>query len=285
MADHEPLRRAVLVGDLTRVGVPHGGLLMVHSSLRSLGHVAGGADTVVGALLEALGPSGTLVVPTFTYPVANEPGFVFDPLHTPSNMGAISEAARQRPEARRSIHLWHSVAAIGPLAESIATSGGASAWDSDSPMRRVLDGEGVFLLLGVPYQNLTAVHLCEVEFDVPYRNSRVVTAKMRRADGSIVPLVSAGHARQRGHPGSDFNRLGQRMEDAGLVKLGTVGNAIARLFQAHDLHRSARELYAQDPRGFLKQNGGVTRLSHGHTLETPKGEYCVADPARMYRAP
>ena len=283
VTNHEPLGHAVLVRELTRVGLPRGGLLMVHSSLRSLGRVAGGADTVVDALLDALGPLGTLVVPTFTYPVANEPGFVFDPPHTPSYMGSISEAARRHPKARRSTHLLHSVAAIGPLAETIATSGGASAWDADSPMRQVLDRDGAFLLLGVPYQNLTAVHLCEVEFDVPYRKSRVVTAKMRNADGSIVPLVSAGHPRRSGHPGSDFNRLGQRMEDAGLVKPGTVGNAIARLFQAHDLRRSARELYAQHARGFLKQNGRVTRLSYGHTVETPKGEYCVADPARIYR--
>ena len=83
----EPLDRATLVRDLTRLGVPRGGLVMVHSSLRSLGHVAGGAETVVDALLETLGPEGTLVVPTFTYAVAREPGFVFDPLHTPSLHG------------------------------------------------------------------------------------------------------------------------------------------------------------------------------------------------------
>ena len=89
----EPLDRATLVRHLTRLGVPCGGLVMVHSSLRSLGHVAGGAETVVDALLETLGPEGTLVVPTFTYVLAREPDFVFDPLHTPSYMGAISDAA------------------------------------------------------------------------------------------------------------------------------------------------------------------------------------------------
>ena len=278
----KPLDRATLVRDLTRLGVLRGGLVMVHSSLRSLGHVAGGADTVVDALLEALGPAGTLVVPTFTYPLAREPGFVFDPLRTPSLMGAISEAARRNPKARRSIHLWHSVAAIGPLADTIVTSGGESAWDVDSPMRQIRDRDGRYLLLGVPYQNLTAVHVCEVELRVPYRKAVRIETKMRRADGSLAPLVSIGCPPQPGHPGSDFNRLGQRMEDAGLVRVGEVGNAVARLFGGNDLRRMACELYLLDASGFLQQGGAMTRLAYGHTIETDRGEHCVAAPSLMY---
>lgn len=277
-----PLDRAALVSDLTRLGIPRGGLLMVHSSLRSLGHVVGGANAVVAALLDTLGPTGTLVVPTFTYPIAREPGFVFDPLRTPSLMGAISDAGRRHPGARRSLHLWHSIAAIGPLAETIVTAGGESAWDVDSPMRQIRDRDGQYLLLGVPYQNLTAVHVCEIEVQVPYRKAVRVETEMRRADGSFVPLVSVGCPPQPGHPGSDFNRLGQRMEDAGLVRVGEVGNAVARLLGGHNLRRAARDLYEQDANGFLRQDGLVTPLAYGHTLESDRGEHCVADPDGMY---
>ena len=280
----QPLDRAALVSAFTRLGVPRGGLLMVHSSLRSLGHVAGGAPTAVDALLETLGPEGTLVVPTFTYPLARDPGFVFDPLRTPSLMGAISDAGRRHPRARRSLHLWHSIAAIGPLAETIVASGGASAWDVDSPMCQIRDRNGQYLLLGVPYQNLTAVHVCEIEVQVPYRKAVRVETKMRRADGSLVPLVSVGCPPQPGHPGSDFNRLGQRMEDAGLVRVGEVGNAVARLLGGHDLARMARELYSEDANGFLRQDGVVTPLAYGHTIESDRGEHCVADPDGMFGA-
>ena len=279
-----PLRRADLVRDLAGTGVRRGDLLMVHSSLRSIGFVEAGPETVVDALLQAVGPEGTLVVPTFTYPSAGDPEFVFDPVHTPSGMGAISEAARRRPEARRSIHLAHSVAAIGPLAATIATSGGASAWDADSPMRQVFDRSGRYLLLGVPYQNLTAMHLCEVWLGLPYRKARISEGLMRHPDGSCTPLVSIGTPPLPGHPGSDYNRLGQRMEDAGLVTLGIVGNAVARLLDARDLRTMARDLSQQDPHGFLRQGGAVTALAYGHTIESDKGEHCVVDPARMYPA-
>jgi hypothetical protein len=47
-------------------GVRPGGVLLVHSSLRALGWVSGGPLTVVHALLDLLGPDGTLVVPSQT---------------------------------------------------------------------------------------------------------------------------------------------------------------------------------------------------------------------------
>ena len=74
------------------------------------------------------------------------------------------------------------------------------------------------------------------------------------------------------------------MEDAGLVRVGEVGNAVARLFGGHDLRRMARELYEQDDLAFLRQGGVVTRLAFGHTIETDRGEHCVVDSTRMYGA-
>ena len=59
-----PLRLPDLVRDLASLGVRRGDLLMVHSSLRSIGLVESGPETVVDALLQALGPEGTLVTPT-----------------------------------------------------------------------------------------------------------------------------------------------------------------------------------------------------------------------------
>ena len=279
-----PLRRADLVRDLARLGVPRGGLLFIHSSLRSIGYVEGGAGAVVDALLESLGPQGTLVVPTFTDPAARDPDFVFDPFNTPTYLGAIPEAARRRPGFRRSIDLDLSVAAIGPLAETIVTSGGDDGWDGDSPMGQVNRLNGMLLLLGVPYQNLTAVHVCEVELGVAYRPARLLERRMHRPDGSLVPLRCYVHPPQSPWPGSDFNRLGRRMEDAGLVKVGRVGNAIARLFYGHHLRSMAEELYKSDPNGFLKQGDAVTALAYGHTVELLRGELCVVDPGRIYGA-
>ena len=75
--------------------------LVVHSALRTLGPVDGGADAVIDALLEVIGPSGNLAVPTFSrvYP---PPAPYFDPSGTPSGTGILTEVLRKRPEAVRS---------------------------------------------------------------------------------------------------------------------------------------------------------------------------------------
>ena len=283
-----------LAEDLAGLGIPHGGLLFVHSSLSAIGEVEGGADTVVDALLETLGPDGTLVVPTFTYadphdyPDSINPNWIFDPANTHSGMGAITNAVRMRKNALRSVHLWHSVAAIGPLAEKVVTGNGktwASAWDANSPMAWTFDNGASILMLGVPYQNLTAIHVWEVEFNVDYRETTFITRRTPLHDGTLVPLASQVHARKDWHPGSDFNRFGERMEKVGLVGVGHVGNAVARLFTASDAHEMARTMYQEDNAAFLKQGESVTKLSYAHTISNVKGTQCVVDPARAFPTP
>ena len=98
------LTRDAIAAALREVGVQSGDVLFVHSSLSSMGYVEGGSDAAVDALLDALGPEGTFVVPTFTFSRRGGGRRVFDPANDPSEMGRISETARTRAGARRSRH-------------------------------------------------------------------------------------------------------------------------------------------------------------------------------------
>lgn len=49
-----------LAADFAALGVHPGMIVMVHSSLRRVGWTVGGPVTVIRALLQALGPEGTL---------------------------------------------------------------------------------------------------------------------------------------------------------------------------------------------------------------------------------
>ena len=60
------ITREQLTADLTSLGLKPGDVVMVHSSLSALGPVDGGADTVVDALLEAIGPTGTVIAVDMT---------------------------------------------------------------------------------------------------------------------------------------------------------------------------------------------------------------------------
>ena len=98
------------------------------------------------ALLTAVGPEGTVMVPTFNHGQAE----VFDLRTTPSVNGAITEALRQRPQAYRSLHPTHPLAAIGPLAELLtAEHMHLETFDLRSPLGKLAALGGWILLLGV----------------------------------------------------------------------------------------------------------------------------------------
>ena len=98
--------------DLKRLGVRRGDAVMMHSSLSALGPVEGGAETVVDALLDAVGPSGTLLVPAFRDSVWGDPAdfMITDccpcaerlcPSRQPGFQGIIAETVRRRPGSLR----------------------------------------------------------------------------------------------------------------------------------------------------------------------------------------
>ena len=81
-----------LAEDFRRMGIKEGDALMVHSSLKSIGWVEGGADTVIDAILSVIGEEGVLFVPTLTA-TFHPPGYgplqnnAWDPRLTPTRVG------------------------------------------------------------------------------------------------------------------------------------------------------------------------------------------------------
>src|SRR5262245_36948053 len=104
-----------LAAQLKALGVREGGVLLVHTSFRAVRPVEGSPLGLIGALGEALGPDGTLVMPTMT-----SGDTVFDPRSTPSDgMGITAELFWRQPGVLRSTHPGASFAAQGPLADRI----------------------------------------------------------------------------------------------------------------------------------------------------------------------
>src|SRR3989337_1692670 len=113
------INKIIISEGLRNLGVPEGCVLIVHSSLSSLGYVDGGAETVVKAIMETIGKEGTLVVPTLTgnETLSRDNPPVFDVKNSKGLAGIIPEYVRKHPDSVRSLHPTHSVAAIGPLAQ------------------------------------------------------------------------------------------------------------------------------------------------------------------------
>ena len=212
--------------DLRRLGIAAGDILFVHSSFKSLGPVVGGADSVIEALEEAIGPEGLLLMPSFNLIKWELRPETWDPQNTPSTVGWITERFRQLPGVYRSDHYSHSVAARGRGAKAfvgghLREEGLGSHWDREpwgktfglhSPMYKAYQAGGKLLMLGVDYYTSTYVHLVEAMY--------WHTLRARRGDSE----------REPGFPALDRVKLGAFWERSGEPRHGRVGDAACRLF-------------------------------------------------------
>ena len=220
--------RSRLAGAASQLGVRRGGIVLVHSSLSALGFVPGGAETVVAAMLDAVGPSGTVVMPTHTWEWMDQGERTFDVRATPSCVGIITEQFRKLPHAIRSLHPTHSVAAIGPMAAELMADHqkAASPCGEGTPYMRILE-QGQVLLLGVGLQYNTVFHTIEAMTQAPYLLSDVADQfTILDEDGSSTFVSIRRHRLQvrRNFPGVED--LLVRSET--LVK-GMVGRSVLRL--------------------------------------------------------
>jgi aminoglycoside 3-N-acetyltransferase len=257
------------------VGVRPAQTVLIHSALRTFGRVDGGAETVVDALLDVLGPRGTLVAPTFTFvhEIEKEPPLI-DPGADRSEMGAITEAVRRRPDARRTAAYRHSFAAVGHRADVIASVDPILApFDLRSAFGLMLALDTQVLLLGVTYANSTSHHFAEWMSDVPYRHTVARRVRLRRPDGAVREMTMTDYQPRPsddgsyyGSRGTDFNHLGRMLEERGSVGVAPVGNAMVRRFAVQDLIALATDEAWRDHNVFRTPEGHkdhITQLADG----------------------
>lgn len=159
--------RDMLARNFLRAGLRPGSRVIVHSSLRSIGKVKGGAMSVIAALQATVGPMGTIVMPTFTFsmiPWSKEP-YIQDT--SPSRVGLITETFRKVRGVLRSNHPSHSFAVWGDQAQVVAQSH-IDAVGKRSPLGWLLENGGQIVQIGTGQMTSTSLHLCEELAEVPY---------------------------------------------------------------------------------------------------------------------
>lgn len=232
---------AQVVEQLRALGVRQGGVLLVHTSFKAVRPVEGGPLGLIAALRAAIGPQGTLVMPTMT---SGET--VFDPRSTPTeSMGITAELFWRQPGVVRSTHPGGSFAAAGPLAGQICRPQPLSPpHGSESPVGHVHELGGQVLLLGVTHSEDTTLHLAEAIARVPYSVSHPCVVEV---DGVASTMMIA----ETDHCCTRFRLADDWLRERGLQRVGKVGNADARLVNARDVVAVALEHLAMDPLIFL----------------------------------
>jgi aminoglycoside 3-N-acetyltransferase len=240
--------RRDIVHGLHQLGLKTGANVLVHSSLSSFGYVEGGADAVIDALIDAVGPRGTVLVPTLTGSEAlnaENPPF-YDPQETPCWTGRIPQTVRQRLDAVRSLHPTHSVAAIGARARAL-TQGhefSITPCGPDSPYGRLAQAGGYILLIGVTHGVNTTFHHVEEIVGVPYHiQPGLVAARVKTGD-EVRTIHLMLH---RYGPRRCFERMEPPFRERGIQVDGQIGLAQVRLIDARRMVEITRQALLQDP--------------------------------------
>lgn len=245
LAAHPQVRAATieeLVADLAALGVRPGGVLLVHTSFRAVGPVVGGPLGLIAALRTAVGPTGTVVMPTMTDGLG-----VFDPRTTPTvDMGVTAELFWRQPGVLRSGHPGGSFAAAGPHAAAICAPQPLSPPHGvDSPVGRVHDQGGQILLLGVGHGENTTLHLAEAVAAVPYAVEHPCLVVGDDGVARTIAIAETDHCCQR------FALADGWLRARDLQREGRVGRAHARLVDARAVVEVAVAALAAEPLIFL----------------------------------
>jgi len=247
--------RSSLARDIRALGLQPGRAVMLHASVKALGWVVGGPDTVIQAVLDVVGPAGTLLMfagwedDTFaldTWEEARRQAYLaerapFDPARSRADRrnSILAEYLRTWSGALRSDHPEASVVALGRLAEVLTWDHPrAYAYGPGSPLDRLVDAGGASLVLGSPLSRVTLLHLAENLARV--EGKRVVRYRMpvlqggTRAWEAFEDFDTTQHLTPKALP-DYFGLVVRAFLDAGRGREGRAGRASACLLDAREL--------------------------------------------------
>lgn len=237
--------RADLVADLRMLGLRPGDAVLAHGALSRIGRLLNGPDAVVGALLDAVSPGGTVLAYTdwdARYDELLDADGRVPPRwrpHVPPFDRASSRASRDNGALPEFLRTWPQALRSGSPGASVAALGARAAWFTDdhpldygygpgSPLAKLVEVGGKVVMIGAPWDTMTLLHHAEhvadvpgktvIRYEVPFAVHRGVEWRMVEEFDTSRPVVASLHD-------DYFAEIVTAFIEAGNGTRGTVGAA------------------------------------------------------------
>ena len=229
-----PIRQTAIQDGLARLGVSPGHAVVVHGSLKSFGCVAGGAPSVVSALVETIGPHGLIIMPAYACSL-DAAGDILPVPHPEARVttGAIAAAFGARGDVMLARHPLYAFAFHGAASETLARRHARLMFPyaKDQPLYCLHARRGHVLQLGVDDRTNTSIHAAEEIADPPY-----LAAKKSQSHLTVGAYFAMNRAQRRrslaehrAGPRRDFRKATPIIEQAGIRRSTMVGCCRATL--------------------------------------------------------
>ena len=237
-----------LIWDIKNAGIKSDEKLMIHSSLRSVGKISGGATTLVNAFINVMN-DGLLIFPTHTWATIQKDEMVFDNDLSDSCVGALTNVARKMPGFKRSMHPTHSVCAYGKgrdeyLALDLDAKTPASPNGCFGALKNM---NAKILFLGAPLSKNTFVHSIEEEMNVPDRFTSHIYHFISKDNDVIRDYYMPRHySTKSAHISDHYEKLLPIMLKNNIAKKVYIGNSVSYLVDAKMCNEMVKEILSKD---------------------------------------
>jgi aminoglycoside 3-N-acetyltransferase len=151
------------------IGAKRGDILVLQSSYKGCGEIENGPEGLIEAILDLLGPEGTLIMPAYNFTEWTKNHY-FDVLETPSEVGIITEIFRRRNDVGRTVHPIHSLSVWGKHKAYFESIDYCNSFGEDSIFKYLIDYNALYCTIGLGSKMpFLPCHYTEDTMNVSYR--------------------------------------------------------------------------------------------------------------------
>ncbi|MDG5799343.1 AAC(3) family N-acetyltransferase [Marinilabiliaceae bacterium ANBcel2] len=246
------LSKEQLIKDIKDIGVEEGAILHVKVSLKSLSKMEEGVFTLIDALVESVGSSGTIVadafIESYPLPLSNKNRDKISRYDTPSYAGVFVNAMIDYPGAVRSRHPIQKFVALGRHAQTLMHNHMPGSYGYQV-MEQIAHMGAYNLNIGTKVEGVGTTHVAVEKVGLKKRNPLKGVRYL-----TIRGTYDIAKVDWHGGCSKGFPKFIPYYKERGIVRYGKIGGADSMLTSMRETLKCEIEVLKDNPSIFFCDN-------------------------------